>query len=75
MPTTTLSSREKDVVQQMAQGKTYKEAAEALGLKFETVKTYLARIRKKLGVTSKVKIALWAIENGMVYDGGNDAAA
>jgi DNA-binding NarL/FixJ family response regulator len=74
MTTVELSDREMEVVKQIAQGKTYKEIAEELGLTFETVKTYAARIRRKLQVTSKIKIALWAIENGVV-DGRNEPAA
>lgn len=73
--TTALSDRETEVVEQIAQGKTYVEIAEDLGLTFETVKTYAARIRKKLNVNSKIKIALWAVEHGVVTNGRHDSAA
>jgi two-component system NarL family response regulator len=64
-----------EVVGEIAQGKTYKEIAESLGLKFETVKTYMARIRKKLNVNSKVKIVLWAVENNVVEQNGRNESA
>lgn len=63
-----LTSRELEVVRQIAKGKTYKEIAASLGIGYETVKTYAARIRKKLGFSSKVLIALWAQEKGLVIN-------
>ena len=47
---------------------TYVEIAEELGLAYETVKTYAKRVRKKLGFNSKVQIALWAKEKGLIDD-------
>lgn len=64
-----LTVRELEVVKQIVKGHTYKEIAVSLGLGYETVKTYAARIRKKLGFNSKVLIALWAQEKGIVTDG------
>lgn len=63
-----LTTRELEVVKHIVSGKTYKEIAVSLGLGYETVKTYAARIRKKLGFNSKVLIALWAQEKGIVLD-------
>ena len=55
----TLSKRELEVVRLIVKGRKYREIAESLGLGYETVKTYAARIRKKLGVNSKTEIATW----------------
>lgn len=63
-----LTARELDVIRQLVKGKTYKEIAVSLDLGYETVKTYAARIRKKLGFNSKVLVALWAQEKGIVTD-------
>lgn len=53
------TKRELQVIKLIAQDKKYKEIAEDLGLHYETIKTYAMRIRKKLGVSSKVAVALW----------------
>lgn len=56
---TTLSPRELDVVRRIVAGKKYRDIAEELDLGYETIKTYAARIRSKLGVHSKTEIATW----------------
>jgi DNA-binding CsgD family transcriptional regulator len=63
---TELTKRELQVVALIGQDKKYKEIAEELELGYETVKTYAARIRKKLGVGSKVAVALWAQQHGLI---------
>jgi len=57
-----LTKRELQVAQLVAQGLKYKEIASSLGLGYETVKTYATRVRRKLGVNSKVGIAMWAMK-------------
>ena len=54
-----LSIRELEVVRLIVKGKKYREIAVDLQLGYETVKTYAARIRKKLNVHSKTEIATW----------------
>jgi len=53
----TLSARELDVIRLIVKGKKYREIAVELNLGYETIKTYAARIRKKLNVHS---INFWA---------------
>ena len=60
----TLTSRERQVVLLIQQNKKYREIASELGLGYETVKTYATRIRKKLDLSSKVAVALWAQKKG-----------
>jgi|TARA_R110000824_G_scaffold31783_1_gene103084 DNA-binding CsgD family transcriptional regulator len=60
-----LTPREIEVVKLIVEGMRYKEIAVELGLSYETVKTYVGRIRKKLGVSSKTEVAMWAIRNGV----------
>jgi DNA-binding CsgD family transcriptional regulator len=60
----TLTPRERQVVLLIQQNKKYREIATELGLGYETVKTYATRIRKKLDLSSKVAVALWAQKKG-----------
>lgn len=57
-----LTRRELQVVKLIAKNKKYKEIATELGLGYETIKTYACRIRRKLGVNSKLAVALWAMK-------------
>jgi DNA-binding NarL/FixJ family response regulator len=52
-PETALSSREKEVLQMLAQGFLYKEIAESLTISMPTVNTYIRRIYGKLQVHSR----------------------
>ena len=61
-----LTERELQVVTLIGACMTYPEIAEELGLAYETVKTYAGRVRKRLGLKSKVAIALWAKEKGLI---------
>jgi DNA-binding CsgD family transcriptional regulator len=58
-----LTKRERQVVVLIGQDMKYKDIAKKLGLGYETVKTYAARIRKKLNLGTKVAVALWAERN------------
>jgi DNA-binding CsgD family transcriptional regulator len=58
-----LSEREKDVLAGIGQDKTYAEIARDLGVSHETVKSYATRLRAKLGIKTKVGLALWAERN------------
>lgn len=64
-PEPKLTARELQVVALIVEGMRYKEIAQSLGLSYETVKTYVGRIRKKLDVSSKTEVAMWAIRNGI----------
>lgn len=61
-----LSAQERAVVIQIAQGKIYRDIAEDLGLAAETVRKYAARARSKLGLNNKVKLAMWARDQGLL---------
>jgi RNA polymerase sigma factor (sigma-70 family) len=50
-----VSAREREVLTFLAQGYRYKEIAEVLGLKVETVRTHLRRIYEKLHVSSRTE--------------------
>jgi DNA-binding CsgD family transcriptional regulator len=58
-----LTPREQDVVREIMEGKRNKEIAESLGLGIESIKTYAARIRKKLGVRNRTAVAVWGMKH------------
>lgn len=53
--TESLSAREKEVLDALAQGLMYKEIAEKLGISYETVHTYIRRIYEKLQVRTRTE--------------------
>ncbi len=64
-----LSLREKQVVDLIRQAKANKEVAYRLHLSEGTVKEYLNRIFRKLGVSNRTELAVWALthqDEGMV---------
>lgn len=61
-----LTRRERQVAALIAQGKSNREIAEAMTVGLKTAETYMTRIRNKLGFDSRVQIALWAIDKGLV---------
>jgi DNA-binding CsgD family transcriptional regulator len=67
-----LSFREKQVVKLVTQAKLNKEIAFELHLTEGTVKEYLNRIFKKLGVSNRVALAVWAVTHceSVTPDGG-----
>jgi DNA-binding CsgD family transcriptional regulator len=58
-----LSPQEREVARRVAKAMTIQEIADDMGLKFNTVKKYLDRIRDKLAMRRKSQIALWAQAN------------
>jgi non-specific serine/threonine protein kinase len=61
-----LSARERQVAALIAQGKSNREIAEAMTVGLKTVETYVTRVLNKLGYDSRVQIATWAVEKGLV---------
>jgi two-component system response regulator NreC len=62
----TLSEREREVFQLIAEGRANKEIAEILHLSPSTVETHRARIMDKLDVHSAVEIVLYAVRKGII---------
>jgi DNA-binding NarL/FixJ family response regulator len=61
-----LTSRERETLQLLAEGKTNKEAAETLGISVKTVETHRARLMRKLQVDSTAALVRYAIRNNIV---------
>ena len=64
-----LTSREREVVQLLAEGKSSKEAASILGLSVKTIDTHRANIMTALGTHSIAELIMWAVRNSIVMAG------
>lgn len=61
-----LSLRELEVMRGVAVGRTIKEIAANLQLSEKTIATYRARVSDKLGLSTNVELARYALQNGLV---------
>ena len=61
-----LTSRERQVVQLLAEGKSSKEVAVALNLSVKTAETHRSNIMRKLGLHSVSELVLYAVRNNIV---------
>lgn len=61
-----LSNRELQVLKMIASGKTIKEIGNDLALSEKTVATYRTRISEKIGLTTNVDLARYAMRHGLV---------
>ncbi|GAC1350236.1 MAG: hypothetical protein NVSMB27_30830 [Ktedonobacteraceae bacterium] len=61
-----LTAREREVAILIARGKTNREIAHTLVLSHRTVESHVSTILSKLGVSSRSRIAVWAVEVGLV---------
>jgi DNA-binding NarL/FixJ family response regulator len=62
----TLSEREREIFQLVAEAKTNKEIATLLGISPTTVETHRAKIMQKLDLHSAAQIALYAVRRGVI---------
>ncbi|HUS93271.1 MAG TPA: response regulator transcription factor [Phycisphaerae bacterium] len=61
-----LTMRERQVLQLIAEGRTNREAAEALGLAVKTIDTHRTRLMRKLGIHDQTSLVKFAIRKGIV---------
>lgn len=61
-----LTTREAEIVQLLAEGKSNKEIANILGISSRTVENHRAQIMQKLGLKSFSELIRYAIRNGMI---------
>lgn len=61
-----LSGREREVLQLVAEGKTTKEIAYALGISFKTAESHRTRIMAKLGIHETAGLVRYAIRNRLI---------
>jgi DNA-binding NarL/FixJ family response regulator len=65
-PLDTLSTREREVLQLIAEGKTNKEVATRLNLSVYTVDSHRGKIMEKLNLHSAGELVRFAMKNGLV---------
>ncbi|MBV9744740.1 MAG: response regulator transcription factor [Acidobacteriia bacterium] len=65
-PIDLLTSREREVLQMLAEGKTNKEIATLLNLSVYTVDAHRGRIMEKLNLHSINELVLFAVRNGLI---------
>jgi DNA-binding NarL/FixJ family response regulator len=61
-----LSSREREIVQLLAEGRSSKEVAVALGISVKTAETHRANIMRKLEMHSVSELVRFAVKNQMI---------
>jgi DNA-binding NarL/FixJ family response regulator len=63
-----LTPRERDVVQYIARGYSYRKTAEELFVSVKTVETHMGHIFDKLGIASRYELAMKAFASGMLSE-------
>ena len=66
LPGVPLTTREVEIVQLLAEGKSNKEAAAALGVSTRTVESHRNHIMRKMGFTSFSELIRFAVRNNLV---------
>ncbi len=61
-----LTAHERDILTHFARGNSYAEIAAIVGNSPITVRNTIYRIERKLGVTTKQEIVVWAVRNGLL---------
>ncbi len=61
-----ITGREREVVQLLAEGKSSKEVADALGISVKTAETHRANIMRKLEMHSVSELVRYAVKNHMI---------
>lgn len=62
----TLSEREREIFQLIAEARTNREVAELLGISPATVETHRARILQKLDIHNTAELVLYAVRKGVI---------
>jgi len=62
-----LTAREREIVQLLAEGKTSKEVAVALGMSVKTAETHRSNILRKLELHSISALVLYALQNNILH--------
>jgi len=65
-PERVLTTREREVLKLLAEGKTVRAAAMVLGLSSKTVDAHKFNLMRKLGIHNKAELVMWAIQKRVV---------
>jgi DNA-binding NarL/FixJ family response regulator len=74
-PFSQLTTREREVLVRIAEGKSNKEIADLLGIGVRTIETHRERIMRRLNIHSVAGLTKYAISNGLVSLEGGPATA
>ena len=66
--TTTLTTREREILVMFAQGLSYSSIAAARGNSPFTIRNAIYAIQDKLGIATKQELVVWAVRNGLLDD-------
>jgi DNA-binding NarL/FixJ family response regulator len=66
MGTSRLTSREREIVQLLSEGKSSKEVASSLGISIKTAETHRANIMRKLEIHSVSELVRYAVRNQII---------
>jgi two-component system response regulator NreC len=61
-----LTTREREVLKLLAEGRTVRSAADVLGLSIKTVDAHKFNLMRKLGIHNKAELVMWAIQKRVV---------
>jgi len=61
-----LTTREREVLKLLAEGRTVRTAADILGLSMKTVDAHKFNLMRKLGIHNKAELVMWAIQKKVV---------
>ena len=65
-PTQTLSAREREIVQLLAEGNSNKDIARALSISVKTAETHRSNVMRKMGFASLAELVRYAIRNNII---------
>ena len=61
-----ITERQKEVLELVATGKTYHETADALGIRYHTVKAHMSRINTQLRASGGISAVMTAFRLGLI---------
>ena len=61
-----LSAREREVLQLIARGYTYREVGEELGISIKTVESHVSAVLRKLQLSNRNELTRWAVERKLI---------
>jgi DNA-binding NarL/FixJ family response regulator len=72
-PAATLTARERQIIAAVVEGASNRDIGKMIGVSEQTVKNRLSSIFDKLGVSSRLELALYAVHHGLLADGEQSA--